>query len=458
MTPPLPDPPGSDSPSLPPLLGVVIPTLDEEAYLPSLLSDLGRLPISYRVVVADGGSRDRSVEVARREGARVVTTPPSRSGQMNAGAALLDTPWLLFLHADSRVPEASRKALVDWLKAPPPSEAAHFRFRLEGSHWTWRIIEGGQRVREGLTGLAYGDQGLLVSRRRFLAVDGFPDLPLMEDVEIIRRLRKTGGIARLPFPLITSARRYQEEGWVRAWLRNGALLLLYRLGVSTTFLSRSYSPRIAGEPERILGASGPGGGRTLLVFAKAPRPGQVKTRLAQGVGEPRAVEIYRRMGREGVDRLRGGPWRTVICFDPPEALASMQEWLGTEDLAFRPQEGEDLGTRLARAFQQFSRRGGPTCVVGTDIPDLNRESVATAFRRLEAEDGPEVVLGPAKDGGYYLLALRSPEPRLFQGIHWSTSRVREQTLDRARELGLTVEELPVLADVDRVEDLPATYR
>ena len=148
----------------------------------------------------------------------------------------------------------------------------------------------------------------------------------------------------------------------------------------------------------------------------------------------------------------------MIFYDPPDAQAAMKDWLGVEALTFHPQEGQDLGARLSRAFQHASRQGGPMCVVGTDIPDLDGELVESAFRRLEAEDGPQVVLGPATDGGYYLLALRSPEPRLFQGIRWSTSRVREQTMDRARELELSVEELPVLADVDRVDDLPPAYR
>ncbi|TVR52824.1 MAG: DUF2064 domain-containing protein [Gemmatimonadales bacterium] len=461
MNPPLPDPPGSPSQPPPPLLGVVIPTLNEEAYLPALLSDLARLPIPHRVVVADGGSLDSSTEVARREGAGSVEAPRGRARQMNAGAALLDTPWLLFLHADSRIPAETGAAMAEWIQDPPPEEAGHFRFQLDGGGWTRWIIEGGQRVREGLSGLAYGDQGLLLSRERFLAVGGFPDLPLMEDVEMVRRLRRTGGLARVPAPLVTSARRYREEGWFRAWIRNATLLLLHGLGVPTSSLVRWYPPRAAGlvgEDGASAGVGASGAGRALMIFAKAPRIGQVKTRLAEGVGAPRAVEIYRRLGREVVDRLRHGGWDTVIFYDPPDAQAAMKDWLGVEALTFHPQEGEDLGARLSRAFQHASRQAGPMCVVGTDIPDLDGELVETAFRRLEAEDGPQVILGPAKDGGYYLLALRSPEPRLFQGIRWSTERVREQTLDRARELGLSVEELPVLADVDRVEDLPPAYR
>jgi len=461
VSPPLPDPPGSPSPSPPPLLGVVIPTLNEEAYLPALLSDLARLPIPHRVVVADGGSLDASREVARRAGAEAVETPRGRARQMNAGAALLDTPWLLFLHADSRIPEETGAAMAEWIRDPPPEEAGHFRFQLDGGGWTRWIIEGGQRVREGLSGLAYGDQGLLLSRERFLAVGGFPELPLMEDVEMVRRLRRNGGLARVPAPLVTSARRYREEGWIRAWLRNATILLLHGLGVPTRVLVRWYPPRAAGlvgEGGSAPGAVASGVDRTLLIFAKAPRIGQVKTRLAEGVGAPRAVEIYRRLGREVVDRLRSGSWHTVVCYDPPGALRAMEDWLGVEALTFQPQEGEDLGARLSRAFQHASRQAGPMCVVGTDIPDLDGELVETAFRRLEAEDGPQVVLGPATDGGYYLLALRSPEPRLFQGIRWSTSGVREETLDRARELGLVVEELTELADVDRVEDLPPAYR
>jgi rSAM/selenodomain-associated transferase 2/rSAM/selenodomain-associated transferase 1 len=434
-------------------LGVVIPTLNEEDHLPLILDDLARLPLPHRVLVADGGSRDGSLEAARQGGAWVVEAPRGRARQMNAGAALLETPWLLFLHADSRIPEPTAHALATWLADPPPAEAAHFAFRLDGNGWSWRFLEAGQRIREALSGLAYGDQGLLVSRQRFAAVGGFPDIPLMEDVEMVRRLRRGPGLDRIPAPLPTSTRRYRSEGWVRAWLRNASLLLLHHLGASPETLASRYPARA---PEA-RGSGEAGNARALLVFAKSPRPGHVKTRLAGEVGAGRATEIYRRMGREAVDRLRGGPWRTVICFDPPQELPTVRDWLGPEGLSFQPQSDGDLGERLTGAFRQAFRTGGPVCVVGTDIPELGQPLVENAFRLLETEGGPDVVLGPAVDGGYYLLGARVPSVALFQGIPWSTRKVREHTLARAREEGLRVEELPVLADVDRAEDLPPAY-
>jgi rSAM/selenodomain-associated transferase 2 len=227
-------------------LGVVIPTLNEEEALPLLLDDLAALPVPCRILVVDGGSSDRTREAARSAGAEVLTAPRGRGRQMAAGAAHLECPWLLLLHADSRMPPAARSALARYLDDPGPEEAGHFAFRLDARSPWWRLIEAGQRVREALTGLAYGDQGLLVSRSRLDGVGGVPDLPIMEDVELVRRLRRTGGIRRLPAHLLTSPRRYREEGPVRGWVRNASLILLYRMGASPERLSRWYRPRRPG--------------------------------------------------------------------------------------------------------------------------------------------------------------------------------------------------------------------
>jgi uncharacterized protein len=254
-----------------------------------------------------------------------------------------------------------------------------------------------------------------VARDRFEAVGGFPDLPLMEDVEMVRRLRRSGGLHGIPAPLVTSGRRYREEGWIRAMARNASLLLLHGSGVAAEHLARRYPTRRSSPVQPPTGGGmepRTPGVRTLLVFARAPRAGEVKTRLAAAVGADRAVRIYRRMGREAVERLRAGPWRTILCFDPPdaEALEAVATWLGTEDLSFLPQAQGDLGTRLQEAFRAGFRCGGPVCVVGTDIPELDRTRVEEAFRGWRLPSGPDVVLGPATDGGYYLLAVRRPPP------------------------------------------------
>lgn len=435
-------------------LGIVVPTLNEVDHLPLLLSDLDRLPFPTRILVADGGSTDGTVELAREAGVRTVRAPRGRASQMNVGAASLSTPWLLFLHADCRLPAQTGAALRRWLADPPPEEAAHFDFRLDADGPWWRLIEGGQRIRERVTGMAYGDQGLLLSRRRWSAIGGIPELPIMEDVETVRRLRRSGGLQRIGAPLITSARRYREEGPFRGWLRNAALVTLYHLGVSPDRLSRWYPPRNGTAAREEVGPSGGSSTPVVLVFAKAPRPGRVKTRLAGELGHERAAAIYRRMGRHIVDELRDGPFRIFVYHAPADAEAEMRRWLGSEGLEFRPQGEGDLGRRMARAFDEAFREAERVCIVGTDIPGLTRQRVSRALALLDAPPGCDAVFGPARDGGYYLLALRRPLPQLFQEIPWSTSHVMEESLTRAREAGLSVLTLDVLSDVDRPEDVP----
>ena len=374
---------------------------------------------------------------------------------MNVGAASTSAPWLLFLHADSRLTPEACSALVAWLSEPPPEEAATFRFQLDAKGPWWRFLEHGQRLREQLTGLAYGDQGLLLSRSRWQALGGIPEIPLMEDVEAVRRLRRTGGLRTLDAPLLTSARRYRKEGPLFGWLRNATLLSLYGSGVPPERLARWYRPHRAESrpgPEEGFPAPAPDAS-LLLVFAKAPRPGGVKTRLAAGIGEDEAARLYRAMGREIVDRVRGGPFRVRVCHTPADAGDEVRDWLGTEGLEFAPQCEGDLGERMADAFDQAFRSADRVAIIGTDVPALDAGHVERAFVLLEGEEGCDAVFGPARDGGYYLLALRRPAPALFEGIPWSTGEVLERSLARAEAEGLGVRTLTALADIDRPEDL-----
>jgi rSAM/selenodomain-associated transferase 2 len=216
------------------MIGVVVPTLNEERFLPDLLRDVRELgaatPID--VVVADGGSTDRTQSRAARAGVRVLTAPCGRARQMNAGALAVQGDWLLFLHADVRLGAQSRRALLAAVRPSSGIGAAVFRFAID-LPWPWKpFIELGQCLREGMLGLPYGDQGLLVQRELFEAVGGFPDVLLMEDVAMIRRLRREVRIRRLPARLLTSGRRYVSGGVVRTWLKHTALITLYSAGVS----------------------------------------------------------------------------------------------------------------------------------------------------------------------------------------------------------------------------------
>lgn len=428
-------------------LGVVIPTLDEAGHLPGLLDDLRRLRVPKRVVVVDGGSVDGTTDLARDAGARVLCSPPGRGLQLQTGVQALRAPWLLLLHADSRLPPESCRVLEDWLAQADPEQVGYFRFCIDAPGLAWRALEQGQRLRESLLGLVFGDQGLLVHRSRLLEAGGIPDLPLMEDVELIRRLRRGGPVVRIPADLPTSARRYRREGPL-APLRNAALLVLHHLGVPLSRLARWY-------PREPAPARNPAGRRTLVVFARAPLQGRVKTRLAAGIGPEAALAVYRTMGRKVVDQVRSGPWQVVVLYDPPGEQRLVSDWLGAADVQFRPQASGDLGERMHSAIEgEFARGATAVCVVGTDAPDLDRGLVGEAFTALDR--GADVVFGPAEDGGYYLVAVRASWPGLFGGIPWSTDRVLSLSLAHCRRAGMEVVLLRTLRDVDTRADLEAS--
>lgn len=190
--------------------------------------------------------------------------------------------------------------------------------------------------------------------------------------------------------------------------------------------------------------------RRLLIFLRYPTPGQVKTRLAKAIGTQAACDIYRACAERTLERMRTLRDEAVLCIDPPEALPRTREWVGTA-WRLQPQGGGTLGDRLAIATGQACSEGAEQVVViGTDSPWLTADDVAEAFEALRDHD---VVLGPAQDGGYYLIGLTRPQPALFEGVAWGTSSVYEQTCARATQLRLTHHSLREGYDVDRIEDV-----
>ncbi len=193
----------------------------------------------------------------------------------------------------------------------------------------------------------------------------------------------------------------------------------------------------------------------LVVFLKHPQPGAVKTRLAAAIGPDAAAGLYRALVEHVLEATTPmpGDYERLVFFDPPESLPEMRDRL--PGVRLMAQSGHDLGARLADAFgRAFARGARRVAIVGTDAPGVSRATVREALSALDAAD---VVIGPADDGGYYLIALRAPRPELFAGIRWSTPSVREQTLARAAAAGLSVRELKHLRDVDTLEDLRAEW-
>lgn len=226
-----------------PRLSIVIPTLDEEHVLPPLLDDVARLAVSHEVIVADGGSGDRTREVAAELGARVIASPLGRGSQLAAGARAARGDVLCFLHADARMNERARGAL-EHHAARASGHAAVFRLSIDASSLAFRAIERGTMLRTRVLGLPYGDQGLIVHRTDYEAAGGFPDVPLMEDVAIVRALGRSARITLLDASLRVSARRWQRDGVWRGTLRNWLLLGAYLLGVTPRRLASWYRPHV----------------------------------------------------------------------------------------------------------------------------------------------------------------------------------------------------------------------
>ena len=194
--------------------------------------------------------------------------------------------------------------------------------------------------------------------------------------------------------------------------------------------------------------------RVLGVFVKAPVPGLVKTRLAAEIGPDRATALYRRLGRRIVQAVVGADHETVVWYAPPRDAPLVRAWLdGLGVSRLLPQSRRDLGNRLRAAFAKHFREGARRVVIiGSDCPGIDAGLVARAFAGLSGHD---VVLGPAWDGGYYLIGMKQLHESLFQGIAWSSSAVTQETSARARAAGLSCHLLRTLRDVDTVADARA---
>ena len=226
-------------------IAVVIPALDEaetigEAVESAKLAsgeERDGLELHVEIVVVDGGSRDRTVDHAQAAGARVLTSPPGRALQLETGWRATEGEVVLFLHADTRLPRDWARAVRDALRDPAVAFGA-FRLRFRERSAGLAIVEWGAHRRARWAGLPYGDQALFARRAALVACGGVPQVPIAEDLDLVRALHREGRLALLPLDAVTSARRYLRGGVLRTWWRHGVALAAWRLGVDRARLAR----------------------------------------------------------------------------------------------------------------------------------------------------------------------------------------------------------------------------
>jgi rSAM/selenodomain-associated transferase 2 len=219
---------------------VIIPTLNAADTLPGVVEQLRAATLVKELIVVDGGSSDSSVPVARAAGAHVIAAPRGRGIQLAAGAGAAAGDWLLFLHADCRLGQDWEAAVAGFLTAPEATgRAGYFDFALDDTGPAARRIERIVAWRCRVLALPYGDQGLLIAHSLYRSVGGFALLPLMEDVDLVRRLGRRQ-LARIGARCISSPRRYRRGGYWRRPLRNLFCLSLYFAGVSPDRIVRLY--------------------------------------------------------------------------------------------------------------------------------------------------------------------------------------------------------------------------
>jgi len=429
-------------------LTIVVAVLDEEREIAQTLAPLQPLrAVGHEIIVVDGGSVDATRAIAAPLADRVIVAPRGRAAQMNAGAIAATSEILLFLHADSRLAPDAVDAMIAQLRTSS-RRWGRFDVAIDGRSAWLPLVALAMNLRSRLTGIATGDQAMFVERALLDAVGDIPLQPLMEDVELSRRLKRAAGRPLcVRGPVRTSGRRWDANGAWRTIVTMWRLRLAYWRGASAADLAQRY----AAMGSRVSAQRAP---TTLQIFAKAPAAGTVKTRLAVTEGAERASTIHRELIEctlaTACSARTAGVVGAIELWCAPDANApDFVAWRDRHAIELKSQRDGDLGARMHDALAGALSRGERPILVGCDCPALDVDYLRAAAAAL---DDCDAVFGPAEDGGYVLVGL-ARDADVFTGVPWGTNRVMATTCAALSATGTRWSQLPALWDVDRAEDL-----
>ena len=424
-------------------VSIIIPARNEARRIVATLTALQPLRgAGHEVIVVDGGSTDATVALATPLADRAFSSLAGRASQMNAGSKSASGDVLLFLHADCELPEGGLAAIIEGMKRTR-RRWGRFNVTIAGKSRVLPLVGATMSVRSRVTGIATGDQAIFVERALFEAVGGYPDQPLMEDIELSRRLKRAAGAPLcLSLRVVTSGRRWERDGPWRTIFAMWQLRLAYWRGIPADQLARRYY------------TPSPPSGITLQIFARNPVPGQVKTRLALTLGDDDAAAIYcdlveRTLSLATAARAAGVIDRIELWCTPDVDTPMFATWRDRHRIELKRQTGRDLGAKMKNALESALAKGFRAIVIGTDCPSMDLSYLARAVAAL---DDHAAVLGPAEDGGYVLVGL-SRAVDAFSGIPWSSPNTMAATREKLRRERVRWSELPALWDVDEPADL-----
>ncbi len=438
-------------------LSIIIPVLNEQKCIVARLNALQKLrEAKCEIVLVDGGSDDQTVDLAIPLVDKFVHSSPGRAVQMNRGAELATGNIFLFLHIDTVLPKSANELIAN-LIAERSSVWGWFDLQFDNSSLLFKLISGSMNIRAAFTQVCTGDQTMFITRSLFESIQGFPEIPLMEDVAISKLLRRNSKPKRVSTKVTTSIRRWEQNGVIKTVLFMWWLRLLYFIGTSPIELARRYYPNFVKQCDK---ADSPVPSEAtfrypnarILLFARAPFLGQVKTRLEPLLGSEKSLELHRAMSLRIAGLLSSiklAPWQLWVSAD--ESNEFFLSICNREDIHL--QIGNNLGEKIAGSMHEALLKPGVNgvIVIGSDCPGFDEAYLESAIKQLyECHD---IVLGPAEDGGYVLIGMKAPNPTVFKGVEWGTDRVLEQTITNIDSLNLSYVLLEPLWDVDRPEDL-----
>jgi len=420
-------------------VSIIIPVLNEYSallkLLPSLLARCENDQLE--LIVCDGGSSDLTHPYIRQlqiESVHIKWLPCDlgRAKQMNAGAKIAKHECLLFLHADTQLPK-------QWPNLIAGKVWGRFDVRLSGRHLMLRVVEKMMNWRSCITQVATGDQAIFVQKKVFQSIGGFPDLAIMEDIAVSKILRQHTPIYCVKTPLLTSSRRWDNNGIFKTIVLMWRLRGAYFLGVSPSRLAKQYYPKYG---RRRLDA-------VVQVFSKQPILGYVKTRLIPHVGEQTATDIHRFLLKHTLTVVNQSNTVNELW-----VAQENQHQLDKKDEFFchptHAQQGADLGERMAYALIKGLSTYKKVVLIGSDCLDLTAEHLNLSIKTLDDYD---VVLTPVEDGGFISIACSVFDVRMFDDVAWGTDRALADVLNNIKALAMTYLLLKPVRDIDTFDDV-----